>query len=136
MDEKQFKENYYLYEYYKEKIKELMNEKKEVDETLMKLRISLDALKFLANSEGTESMYVPVGSSAFLPVKMQSKNVLVGIGADTAIEVPPAEAQRILKDRMDRIEKLSRDYNQKIIDLRKEMDKLANELQEYATNNQ
>ncbi len=135
MDEKEFKENYYMYEYYKEKMKEMMKEKAEVDETLMKLRISLDAIKVLKSKEKGARMFVPVGSSAFVPVSLESKSVLVGIGANIAISVEPEEAERILRERMQNIEKMSREFNQAIVEMRKEIDSLAGKLQKYVDDN-
>ena len=134
MDERDFEESYYMYEAYKEKIEELMKEKMEADESLAKLRITFEAIEELSKAKDG-SMFAPLGGSAYIPVRRDGNGILVGIGSGYAIEAEPERAMKIIRERMERVSKASKDLNNEIIKARQEMDRLAEKLKAFMEKN-
>jgi len=129
MDEAEFKEKYYMYEFLKERITALMKEKKEIDETVMKLTVTYEAIERMEGSG--KKIFAPVGSSAFVPATIDTDEIMVSIGANIAILTSRKEAMRIMGERLQAMKKASKEYNEEFIRTRKELDKLAVELQNY-----
>ena len=129
MDENEFKEKYYMYELYKERLNALAKEKAELDQTIMKLTVTFEAIEEL--KKGKKNMFAPIGSSAFVPVQITSDELLVSIGANIAITTDHENAMRIIGERLQALKKASKEYNEEIISSRKELDRLAVELQNY-----
>ncbi len=128
MDEAELKQKYYMYELLKERIKELMKEKAEIDETVMKLTMTYEAIEEL--KKGARKMFAPLGS-AFVPVEIAGNEVMVSIGANIAITTSHDDALRILGQRLEALKKASKEFNEEIIKARKELDSLAVQLQNF-----
>ena len=129
MNESEFKEKYYMYEFLKERIKSLMKEKQEIDETVMKLTVTYEAIERMEGSG--KRIFAPLGSSAFVPAVVESDEVMVSIGANIAILTSRDDALRIIGERLQAMKKASKEYNEEFIRSRKELDELAVELQNY-----
>ena len=105
---------------------------------LTELRVSSVTLEGLENEKKDTPLFVPIGGGSYVKAKLETtENVVVGIGADVAIERTLKEAKVELEVRIGELEKtretLGQQFNQiveRIQENRAQMEKITAKLRE------
>jgi prefoldin alpha subunit len=109
-----------------------------INSAIAELRVSRMTLDGLENEKKGAQLFVPVGGGSYVKAKLETtKNVVVGIGADVAVEKSLKEAKVELEARIAELEKtretLGQQYNQvvgRIQDNRARMEEVSAKMRE------
>lgn len=105
---------------------------------LTELRVASMTLEGVEKEKRNASLFVPIGGGSYIKAKLESaKEVIVGIGADVAVERTMKEARENLENRIAELEKtrtsLGQQLNEvigKIQEHRTELDEVTAKLRE------
>lgn len=79
------------------------------------LKLALNALKEIKNSENLDDIYFPVGSGIVVPGSINKrKGVLINIGSNTFVRKNLSEAIKITDQRIENMKKLLEEVEKKI----------------------
>jgi prefoldin alpha subunit len=103
--------------YLEETVNELQSRISMINSAIAELRVSSMTLDGLEKEQKGAQLFVPVGGGSYVKAKLETtKNVVVGIGADVAVEKSLKEAKVELEARIAELEKtretLGQQYNQ------------------------
>ena len=109
-----------------------------INSAITELRLSNVTLEGLENQKKGAQLFVPVGGGSYVKAKLEtSKNVIVGIGADVAVEKSLKDAKADVETRLASMEKtrqaLSEQLNQVVAKLQQnqaQMQQMSAKLQE------
>jgi prefoldin alpha subunit len=109
-----------------------------INSAIAELRVSKMTLDGLENEKKGAQLFVPVGGGSYVKAKLETtKNVVVGIGADVAVEKSLKEAKVELEARIAELEKtretLGQQYNQvvgRIQENRSKMEEVSAKMRE------
>jgi prefoldin alpha subunit len=124
--------------YLEETVNELQSRISMINSAIAELRVSRMTLDGLENEKKGAQLFVPVGGGSYVKAKLETtKNVVVGIGADVAVEKSLKEAKVELEARIAELEKtretLGQQYNQvvgRIQDNRARMEEVSAKMRE------
>jgi len=92
--------------YLEETITELQSRIKMTNAAITELRVSSITLEGLEKEKKGAQLFVPIGGGSYAKAKLEStKNVVVGIGADVAVEKTVKEAKADLEARIAEMDK-------------------------------
>jgi len=104
MSQKELQEKMLRYQMLEEKFKQMNQQREMFAMRMMEIEQTKQAIEELEKS-GESEVLVPLGSSVFLPGKINKKEkVVVGIGTDTLVEKSSDEVKKILEDRKKTLE--------------------------------
>ncbi len=100
-----------------------------VNAALTELRVSSMTLEGLEKEKKDAQLFVPIGGGSYIKAKLEStEKVIVGIGADVALERTMKEAKENLENRMAELEKtrtsLGQQFTQVIEKIREDKTRL------------
>jgi prefoldin alpha subunit len=100
-----------------ETVKELQSRISMVNSALAELNVSSLTLEGLENEKKGSQLFVPIGAGSYVKAKLETaKSIVVGIGADVAVEKTLKEAKVELEARIAEFEKtretLGQQFNQ------------------------
>jgi prefoldin alpha subunit len=124
--------------YLEETVNELQSRISMINSAIAELRVSSMTLDGLEKEKKGAQLFVPVGGGSYVKAKLETtKDVVVGIGADVAVEKSLKEAKVELEARIAEMEKtretLGQQYNQvvgRIQDNRGKMEEVSAKLRE------
>lgn len=98
---------------------------------------AIKALDSLNEAKEGDEILVPIGSGSFLKGQLKdTKNVIIGIGADISLEKNPNEAKKILEKRekdmqaaMEKMRDNAAVLNKKLMELNSESERIIQEIQ-------
>ncbi len=136
MPQKQLQEKMLQYQTLEETLKQL-NERRELfGNRLMEIDQTKQAIQEVEKSK-EDDVFVPLGSSVFLPGKLNKKEkMIVGLGADVALEKDPDEVRKILDERKKILEKGIEDLQNKMIEVVGQIRELEPEIQKLLSESQ
>jgi len=136
MSQKELQDKMVEYQMLEEKFKQL-NERRELfTMRLMEIEQTEQAIEELKKSKGNDIL-VPLGSSLFLPGKIDKKEKLViGIGADVALEKDVSEARKILEKRRKILEDGLENVQKNMLQIANQMRILEPEIQKMVVKSQ
>jgi prefoldin alpha subunit len=105
--------------YLEETVNEIQNRISMTNSAITELRVSSMTLEGLEKEKKGSQLFVPIGGGSYVKAKLvTAKKVVVGIGADVAVERTLREAKQELEDRIAELEKtreaLGQQFNQVI----------------------
>jgi len=105
--------------YLEETAKEIQSRVNMTNAAITELRVSSMTLEGLENEKKGSQLFVPIGGGSYVKAKLvTAKKVVVGIGADVAVERTLKETKEELKARIAELEKtreaLGQQFNQVI----------------------
>ena len=103
--------------YLEETVNELQSRINMTNSAITELRVSSMTLEGLETEKKDSQLFVPIGGGSYVKAKLEtSKKVVVGIGADVAVEKTVKEAKVELEARIAELEKtrqaLGQQFNQ------------------------
>lgn len=109
-----------------------------MNSALAELKVSSLTLEGLENEKKGVQLFVPIGGGSYVKAKLETtKNIVVGIGADVAVEKKLKEAKVELEARIAELEKtketLGNQFNQvvgRIQENRRQMEEISVKLRE------
>jgi prefoldin alpha subunit len=112
-----------------------------VNAALAEMNVSLTTLEGLKNEKAGAQLFVPVGGGSYIKTKLETtENVIVGIGANVAVEKSLKEAKVDMAAHIAELEKsrntLGQQFDQivsKIRDNRARIEKISTKLREGET---
>jgi prefoldin alpha subunit len=115
--------------YFEETANELQSRINLTNAALTELRVSSMTLEGLKNEKKDAQLFVPIGGGSYVKAKLEtSKKVVVGIGADVAVERTVKEAKEELEARIAELQKtreaLAQQFNQVIMKLQENRGKI------------
>lgn len=115
--------------YLEETANELQSRINYTNAALTELRVSSMTLEGLENEKKDAQLFVPIGGGSYVKAKLEtSKKVVVGIGADVAVERTVKEAKEELETRIAELQKtreaLAQQFNQVIMKLQENRGKI------------
>ncbi|MCW4015343.1 MAG: prefoldin subunit alpha [Candidatus Bathyarchaeota archaeon] len=124
--------------YLEETVNELQSRISMMNSVLAELRVSSMTLDGLEKEKKDSQLFVPIGGGSYVKAKLEtSKKVVVGIGADVAVEKTVKEAKVELEARIAELEKtretLGQQFNQvigRIQENRAQMEEVTAKLRE------
>jgi len=105
--------------YLEETVNEIQNRINKTNSAITELRVSSLTLEGLEKEKKGSQLFVPIGGGSYVKAKLvTAKKVVVGIGADVAVERTLKETKEELKARIAELEKtkeaLGQQFNQVI----------------------
>ena len=86
-----------------------------VNAALAELRMASATLEGLEKESEGISLFVPIGGGSYVKVKLESADtVVVGVGANIAVERPISEARENLENRISQLENTRRSLQQQL----------------------
>ena len=121
-----------------ETVNELQSRINITNSAITELRVSSMTLEGLEKEEKDAQLFVPIGGGSYVKARLETaKKVVVGIGADVAVERTVKEAKEELETRIAELEKtkeaLEQQFNQvvgKIQENRAKLEKITAKLRE------
>jgi prefoldin alpha subunit len=121
-----------------EAVTELQSRINMTNAALAELRVSSMTLEGLEKEKKNAQLFVPIGGGSYVKARLEtSKKVIVGIGADVAVEKPVKETKEELQVRIAELEKtrdsLGQQFNQvveKIQENRRQLESVSTKLRE------
>ncbi|PVX24336.1 MAG: prefoldin subunit alpha [Candidatus Bathyarchaeum sp.] len=124
--------------YLEETVNELQSRINMINSALAEMRVSSLTLEGLEKEKKGAELFVPVGGGSYVKAKLETtKNVVVGIGADVAVEKSLKDAKAELETRIAEMDKtreaLGQQFNQvvgRIQENRAKMEEVSAKLRE------
>lgn len=124
-------------ENYKRRMEGLSRQGQLIENTILELNSTIEALSALSENKPGTSILVPIGSNSFVRAELKdTERVIVGIGANISAEKNIADAKKSLEIRgeelkaaLEKIQKTAIDVNNKLIELNSEYERLIGEIQ-------
>jgi prefoldin alpha subunit len=125
-------------ENYKRRMEGLSRQSQAINDMVIELNSTIEALEGLSESKSGTSILVPIGSNSFIRAELKdTENIIFGIGANISVEKTTADAKKILEARgeelkvsMEKIQNAAVDVNKRLLELNAESEKLIREIQE------
>ena len=134
--QKEFQEKMYRYQILEESAKTLVQRRELFVSRMMEIESTLNTIQEIQKSK-KESIFLPLGSSVYVPgtVKKNTKMV-VGLGADVAVEKNVQETKKVLEERkkvledgLGSVEKQMLTVGEELVRLEPEIKRLLNKVQ-------
>lgn len=104
MSQKELQQKMLEYQFLEEKFKELQQSRELFTMKIMEINQSSEALEEIEKSK-QDDVFLPLGSSIFVPGKIDKKEkMIVGVGADIAVEKNIGEIKELLEKRKKTLE--------------------------------
>lgn len=124
-------------ENYKRRIEGLSRQIQLIENTMIELNSTIEAINALAENKPGTPILVPLGSNSFVRAELKdTEKIIIGIGANISIEKSLADAKKSLESRgeelratMEKIQKAAIEVNNKLLDLNAESERLIREIQ-------
>ena len=101
--------------YLEETLEEIQSRINMTHAALTELKVSSLTLEGLENEKKGTELFVPIGGGSYVKAKLEtSKTVVVGVGADVAIEKTVKEAKEELETRIAELEKTRESLGQQL----------------------
>ncbi len=115
--------------YLEETVNELQSRISLTNNAITELRVSSMTLEGLETEQKDSQLFVPIGGGSYVKARLEtSKKVVVGIGADVAVEKTLKEAKAELEARIAELEKtreaLGQQFNQVVGRIQENRDRL------------
>jgi prefoldin alpha subunit len=115
--------------YLEETVNEIQNRINMTNSAITELRVSSMTLEGLEKEKKGSQLFVPIGGGSYVKAKLvTAKKIVVGIGADVAVERTLKETKEELKARIAELEKtreaLGQQFNQVIGRMQENRDKM------------
>ena len=129
MSQKELQEKMLRYQMLEERFKQMNQQRELFAMKLMEIEQTKQAIQEIKSKES--DVLVPLGSSVFLPGKVEKENkIVVGIGADIVVEKNADEVKKILEDRKKTLENGIENVQKNMLQVAQEMQSLQAEAQE------
>jgi prefoldin alpha subunit len=115
--------------YLEETVNEIQNRINMTNSAITELRVSSITLEGLEKEKKGSQLFVPIGGGSYVKAKLvTAKKIVVGIGADVAVERTLKEAKEEMEARISELEKtkeaLGQQFNQVIGRMQENRDKM------------
>jgi prefoldin alpha subunit len=101
--------------YLEETVNEIQQRINMTNAALTELKVSNLTMEGLENEKKGTKLFVPIGGGSYVKAKLEtSKKVVVGVGADVAVEKTVKEAKEELKTRIAKLEKTREGLGQQL----------------------
>jgi prefoldin alpha subunit len=115
--------------YLEETVNEIQNRINMTNSAITELRVSSMTLEGLEKEKKGSQLFVPIGGGSYVKAKLvTAKKIVVGIGADVAVERTLKEAKEEMEARISELEKtkeaLGQQFNQVIGRMQENRDKM------------
>ena len=125
-------------ENYKRRMEGMSRQSQAINDMIIELNSTIDALGGLSENKPGTAILVPIGSNSFARAELKdNERVIVGIGANISVEKTIADAKKSLetrieemKDTMEKIQKSAVEVNNRLLELNSEYERLIREMQE------
>ncbi len=133
MTQTQLQEKMLQYQMLEEKFKALNQRRELFSMKLVEIEQTNQAIGEVEKSKETD-VFVPLGSSVFLPGKLNKKEkMIVGIGADIAVEKNVEEVKKVIEDRRKTLENGLETVQSNMLQIAQQMQSLEPEIQKMLT---
>jgi prefoldin alpha subunit len=110
---------------------------RELGENLLELRETLEALKELESVKADSEIMIHIGSGNYVGGKiLDTQRVLVNIGAGVMVSKERKEAEKLIKDRIEEIEKLVERFENEKRKIGEELERLREEIERLSEKSQ
>lgn len=132
MEEKEFQEKLLVYRILESRLDALMRQRDLVASKLVEIQTTLASVDELGKSK--ETVLFPIGAEAFTFAKIADKNkLIVGIGANVAMDKTIGESKKILNERRVEMEEALDNIQKEIHQVMRNLEILEPEIQKLAT---
>ena len=101
------------------------------------LQIGYSTLEGIKKEQKAASLLVPIGGGSYVKSKLvDSEKLIVGIGANVAVEKTISEAQEIFQLRLDRLEKVRNSLQQQLEEVATKITQIRTQLQTLSEQSQ
>lgn len=131
MAEKELQEKILQYRILEARMETLMRQRQLIAEKISEIQTTLSSIDELEKSK--DSVLFPIGSAAYTYGKViDSKNIIVEIGAGVALSKPADEAKQILNKRSEEMEHAISQIEHEVRKISFEIEKLGPEIEELS----
>jgi len=125
----ELEQKYFQYQILEEKGKALAQRRELFFAKLTEVQTTVAALEQIKKTKDKD-IFLPLGSSVFVPGTIDKKEkLIVGLGADIAVEKDIEEIEKIIEKRKDILQQGLESVNEQLIGIENEMARLGPELQ-------
>ena len=104
-----------------------------IDATLDELRAAISTIEGIVNEESACSMLVPIGGGSYIRARLEdSEKLIVGVGADVALEKTVDGAKEDFQSRILELEKVRVSLQQQASEISTQMSTIQREAQKMA----
>lgn len=134
-DDKELQKKYLYLQIFKQQLAALVEEKKAVDERLVEMSTTINALQKLADVPKGEEIWSTLGSGTFVKSDIKDKeNVLVAVGAGVVVKESREKGVEILSSRLEQLQKIDSELTEEINRLAMQASQLEQQLQHEVEN--
>ncbi len=133
MSEEKLKEKYMEFQMLEQSLAQLNQRKATIENQINEFSALQESLDNLKNSENNSPMYSPLGSGVFIKSELKdTKNVLVNIGSNIAVERSIEESKKLVDKQMSELKEIISKLEKEINDGLKKGNELNTELAKLA----
>ncbi len=127
MSKEKLQEKYVLYQLLQQNLETLRQQLEMVERQFIETKTTEQVFKDLKSGKGNDDVLIPLGSGCYGKGRvMDTKNFLVGVGANIMTQKTMKSAELFLQERERELENASRE-------IQEHMSKVANQIDEIAT---
>jgi prefoldin alpha subunit len=130
-DERQFRENYAMLESARTQLDALAKQQQLIQLAIEEHVRARETIKALTKGSPGDEVLIPIGADSYIHAKISdNRNAIVGVGSSTSIRRAPAEAEKMLDEKIDELSRAFKAVTERAAQLEQMVQDLSEKVQQ------